>query len=427
MTYVSKKKRITFYGHFDSTNFGNESTLLAMHYNFRRFQPDAEFTCISTGHKTTASVHNIASVPLEMINRSRRPLNTIVRICRWICIYAPIELYQWVSCFITLGDTDVLIVPGTGLLTDACGLAGWGPYNLFKWSLVAKMCRCKLFLVSVGVGPIHSKLGRYFIKSVLSWADFRSYRDAESRTRLERIGLRVANDRIYPDLVFSIPDKMIPHRSVRTGRRVVGVGLMESSGRYGTAGPSPEVQRAYLDNLAAFVTWLLAHDYDIRLLIGDMLDIDTVNQFKHLLRDRLPRYEESRIISDPVLSVGDLLLQISETDIVVATRFHNVLLSMLCNKPVISISFHHKCDSLMSVVGMSAYCVDIKNISMDKLIVIFCDIKMNSDKIKLTIKNKIKEFRAMLDEEYNIISDLIDDKVNDYYNIIDSNNKNKKY
>ena len=68
------------------------------------------------------------------------------------------------------------IVPGTGLLTDADGLFGWGPYSLFKWSLIAKVCRCKLLLVSVGAGPIYGILGRWRDLQPFAWQYRRPYR-----------------------------------------------------------------------------------------------------------------------------------------------------------------------------------------------------------------------------------------------------------
>jgi polysaccharide pyruvyl transferase WcaK-like protein len=66
----------------------------------------------------------------------------------------------------------MLIIPGTGLLSDAYGLLNWGPYNLLKWSLIAKASRCKLLLVSVGAGPISGTLGRWFAKSILIFGRF---------------------------------------------------------------------------------------------------------------------------------------------------------------------------------------------------------------------------------------------------------------
>ena len=376
----SKRKKIAFFGHFDSTNFGNESTLQAILYHLRCFQPDAEVTCISTGPEATVATHHIEAIPIaETFVKSWVPRNPLIRVLRKICIGLPSELYRWVKGLMRLRRTDMLIIPGTGLLTDAYGLLSWGPYNLFKWSLIAKVCRCKLLFVSVGAGPIYGTLGRCFVKSALSLADFRSYRDNSTMQYLKGIGFRADNDRVYPDLVFSLPEAVIPHQDTKKSRRsVVGLGLMEYAGKYSVSRPSNEIYLAYLENLVSVVRWLLAHEYDVRLLIGDLGDMHATQEFRGLLRERLSVCDEGRIIDEPIFSVEDLLSQIAATDIVVATRFHNVLLALLCNKPVISISFHHKCESLMSAMGLSAYCLDINDLKADRLIEKFCDLETNA-------------------------------------------------
>jgi polysaccharide pyruvyl transferase WcaK-like protein len=399
------RKKIAFFGHFDSTNFGNESTLQAILYHLRCFQPDAEVTCISTGPEATIATHQIEAIPIaETFLKSWSPRNPLVRVVRRVCVVIPSELYLWVKGLIRLRRTDMLIIPGTGLLTDAFGLRGWGPYNMVKWSLIAKACRCKLLFVSVGAGPIYAALGRYFVKLALSLADYRSYRDNSTVEYLKGIGFRADNDRVYPDLVFSLPEAVIPHQDTKKGRRsVVGLGLMAYAGKYSVSTPSNEIYLAYLENLARFVKWLLAHEYDVRLLIGDVVDMPVTQEFRGLLRERLSVCDEGRIIDEPVFSVKDLLSQIAATDIVIATRFHNVLLALLCNKPVISISFHHKCESLMSEMGLSAYCQDINDLKTDWLIDKFCDLETNAGKLKPLIREKARQFRKALDEQYNFI------------------------
>ena len=146
-----KQKNIAFYGHFNSTNFGNESTLQAILYHLRRFHPDAEVTCICTFPETTiVTHHHIETIPLsEAFFKSWVPQNRLSKTLRRIFVGLPSEPFRWVRGLMRLMHTDMLIVPGTGLLTDAYGLLSWGPYNLFKWSLIAKVCRCKLLFVSV--------------------------------------------------------------------------------------------------------------------------------------------------------------------------------------------------------------------------------------------------------------------------------------
>lgn len=400
-----KRKKIALFGHFDSSNFGNESTLLAILYHLRSFQPDAEFVCICTGPEATARTHHIEAIPIsDRFAKSWVPRYPLTRALRRLFITIPSELYQGVIGLARLRHTDILVVPGTGLLTDAYGLQGWGPYNLFKWSVIAKVCGCKLLLIGVGAGPIYSALGRFFVKSILSLADYRSYRDNSTKQCLSGIGFRADNDRVYPDLVFSFPEAVIPfHDSKKTDRSVVGLGLMAPPGRYSAAGPNIEIQRAYLENLAVFVRWLLLHGYNVRLLIGDLGDLDTIQDFRDLLRDRVSEFDDARIINEPISSVEGLLSQIAATNIVVATRFHNVLLSLLCDKPVIAISFHHKCESLMSAMGLSAYCLDIKELKADRLIEKFCDLNTNAEKLTPLIREKVREFRKVLDEQYQFI------------------------
>jgi polysaccharide pyruvyl transferase WcaK-like protein len=178
---------------------------------------------------------------------------------------------------------------------------------------------------------------------------------------------------------------------------------MEYAGKYSVSRPSNETYQVYLENLVEAVSWLLAHEYDVRLLIGDLGDMHVTKEFRGLLRERLSACDEGRIIDEPVDSVEDLLSQIASTEIVVATRFHNVLLALLCNKPVISISFHHKCESLMSAMGLSSYCLDINELKAETLIEKFCDLETNAGKLKPLIREKVTEFRRALDEQYNLI------------------------
>jgi len=196
---------------------------------------------------------------------------------------------------------------------------------------------------------------------------------------------------------------MLPHAAHKNKRTVVGLGLMICPGKYSVADPSIASYREYLRSLVVFVRWLLGNNYDIRLILGDLQDRIALDDFKALLRTSLGKYDEERIIDEPALSVEQLLPQIAATDIVVATRFHNVLLALVLNKPVISISFHHKCASLMSDIGLTEYCHDINHMNAKKLIEQFQDAEKNAEKMKALIMRSVEESRKALDEQSNII------------------------
>jgi polysaccharide pyruvyl transferase WcaK-like protein len=399
-----KPRRIAIFGHFDGTNLGNESTLQAVLYHLRCLQPDAEVTCICTGPQTTAATYHIRAIPIgRTYVKFWAPRNSLGKIARnfFVAIGEPI---RWLEGIVTLWGTDILIVPGTGLLTDAYGLLSWGPYSLLRWSVIAKICGCRLAFVSVGAGPIYSGVGKLFVKSLLSIAEFRSYRDVSTLSYLQGIGISADSDQVFPDLAFSLPKNAVsPRESTMGAGAVIGLGVMEWADRYSKHGPGDAAQRTYLQAIAEMARWLLARGYKIRLLIGDFADARAKQALLQLLTQNPTNYDHDRIVDEPIHSVEDLLSQIAATDAVVCTRFHNTLLALLCEKPVISISFHHKCDSLMAAMGMSDYCLNSGDLEADRLIETFCRLEMNADALKPLIKERTKKFRDALDRQYQLI------------------------
>jgi polysaccharide pyruvyl transferase WcaK-like protein len=109
------------------------------------------------------------------------------------------------------------------------------------------------------------------------------------------------------------------------------------------------------------------------------------------------------VIDAQMTSAEELLLELVTTDLVVATRFHNVLLALLLGKPVISISFHQKCASLMEEMGLSEYSLDIEHLRADELIERFQKMKDNAETLKAIIEKRSEEMRQSLEGQFESI------------------------
>jgi polysaccharide pyruvyl transferase WcaK-like protein/chemotaxis methyl-accepting protein methylase len=402
---MDKPLKVSFFGHFGSANTGNESTLLTVLSRLRELPSDGEFRCVCTIPEVVVDRYGIDAIPITTrVARIWDRDVPLVRRAVLAFVGVGAEVGQYLRAFRQLKGTDMLIVPGTGLISDAYGLSSWGPYNLCKWVLMAKLRRARVCFMSVGAGPVDRTLGRILVKAALSLADYRSYRDDASRDYLRGIGFPAERDPVYPDLAFGLPEALLPpdHAASNGTRRIVGLGLMEYAGRYSAADPRPETYAAYLDALAVFATWLLEHDYDIRLLLGDS-DARVISEFRSVLEAQLGGYDEQRIVVPPGGSVEELLAELAATDIVVATRFHNALLALLLNKPVISISFHHKCSSLMRQMRLSDYCHEIDDMDADRLIGQFRKLEQNREAVQETIRRGVDEARAADDEQYELL------------------------
>jgi len=421
------RQRIALFGNFGGGNLGNEATLQAMVYNLRRHMPNAEISCICLRPENTALQYNISAVPIrapfpiwklgvsskddESQGSSRRSVSgTAVEPHRWskafaklgrplrICAYPLFETYRWFKGFARLKGSDVLVMTGTGML----GGYAIGPldlhYDIFRWAVIAKLCRCKLLFVSVGGGPIRHPLSRCFVRAALALADYRSYRDASSKDHLEAIGVDVTNDAVYPDLAFSLP-RAVPanHDPGRQGI-VVGVGLMNYFGR---SGNDETIYREYLQRLAFFVVRLLERRYTVRILIGDFVcDQGLRRDLRTLLEERGCNYEDGSIIDEPAFSVDELLSQLASVDVVVSSRFHNLLLGLTLKKPVVAISYQEKFKPLMDGVELGDFCQDIEHLDVDDLITKVISIQENAPAIKSRIEAKTESYRAALDRQY---------------------------
>lgn len=261
-----------------------------------------------------------------------------------------------------------------------------------------------MLFVSVGAGPLHSRISRWLVRQTLHLADFRSYRDDETKTYLMGIGAPVTRDRVFPDLAFSIAhDVEGSQEAPKRIRPLVGLGLMLYRRELSSDFSGTSTYASYLEQLVVFVEWLLRRDYDIRLLIGELSDRSVVAEFKTLLKNRLAGYDEGRILDDPVVSVEGLLAQIAGTDFVVATRYHNVLLALALGKPAISISFHQKCTSLMKDMELLQYCQDIRDLDAQRLIEQFCQLEKNAGSVKRMIGERVSRCREQLEEQYEMI------------------------
>jgi polysaccharide pyruvyl transferase WcaK-like protein len=405
------RHRITLFGNFGTQNLGNECTLQAITHNVHKYVPHAELHCICTDPHDTSRRHQISTSAMSSPHRSRAGARgtrepALVRALRKVVMGAPRELMHWIDAFKTLKGTDMLVMAGTGILDDF-GVSRFGlHYEIFKWSLLAKLRGCRLMFVSVGAGGLRYRLSRWFLRAALSLADYRSYRDTYSKDLLTGIGVDTRRDPVYPDLAFSLPAAEAAPARAGDGRgAVVGLGLMEYYGRPCNPEDGRAVYAAYIDNVATFVTWLLEHGYTVRLLLGDMsYDSRAAHDVIGRLHERQVSYEPGRLIHEPVSSVADLLAQLAQTQLVVASRFHNVLLALKLSKPVLSISYYGgKNESLMAGVGLAQYCQQIERVDVTHLTEQLVDLQAQAVSVQRRLTARLEEYRAALDEQYRLI------------------------
>ena len=151
---TNSSMKITFYGHFGTLNTGNESTLLAIVSRLRAHSPDCEIACVCSNPESLTAAQGLDAIKIGgQISQNLEPRRCARRAAQTAIGGARQEFGQYVRAVRALRGTDALIIPGTGLLTDAYGMVPWGPYNTFKWTLAARLRGCKVLVVRSVRGP----------------------------------------------------------------------------------------------------------------------------------------------------------------------------------------------------------------------------------------------------------------------------------
>jgi polysaccharide pyruvyl transferase WcaK-like protein len=393
--------RIALWGHFGKGNLGNESTLQAMLHHARRHLPSALLTCICTRPEDVEQRHGIPAIPISGRRLTAgpgrgqgpafaRPFRALWR-----------GLGDWRHALATMRQTDVLLMCGTGMLSDAGEGPRGLPYEMLRWSLAARLRGRRLLFVSVGAESIRHPLARVMIRAALRLADDRCYRDVQSRDYLRRLGIAVQDDGVYPDLAFSHPAPVFADPGPPAVPPQVALGIYDYCDR-GTGGAEQaEAYRRYLDQLGRFALWLLQAGFVVRVVLGDTLYDEPVSRD---LRSWLGAHGlapgDERVLDEPPTSVEGLLGQLAGVELVVATRFHTVLFALMLGKPVASISYNQKNDALMAEMGMASYCQTIETLDFERLVEQLQELQRNAESHRAAIREKSRQYRAQLDELY---------------------------
>jgi polysaccharide pyruvyl transferase WcaK-like protein len=362
-------KRIGLFGLFGSGNSGNDGSLEAMILFLRQIRPDADLVCfcaaVSGADQVVARTFQIPAIPFAF----PRPNARLLRILDRLSLKGPRQLASFARALLHADRVDLLIVPGTGILDDFQEGPFGMPLALFGWCLAARLRGVKVAFVSIGAGPIQHPISRRLMKWAVVLAEYRSYRDVTSRRFLESIGLDTGKDAVYPDLAFSLPTPLSDNPEGTNHRSLtVGVGVMAYFGWRSCGANGAAIYEAYAEKITAFVLWLLDRGYSVRVLTGQVSDQRAVNDLFSRVMAARPALAPASLLNEPSSSLHDLMRQIAQTDVVVATRFHNVVCALKLGKPTVSIGYAEKNDVLMAEMGVGDFCQHIERLDLGLLI-----------------------------------------------------------
>jgi polysaccharide pyruvyl transferase WcaK-like protein len=434
------KRKIGILGHFGTKNLGDEAIVASLIQNTRLRYPEAEIICFSARPQDTEERHGVAAFPIrrmetptdnspqELPTRATDQFMSRIKagIKRVPVAYASLKaLYNAAQKaagaveevgFLrksarALQDTELLLIAGSQQLSDHYG-GPWGfPYTLLKWSLLAKAKGARIAFVGLGAGPIHSPVSRFFLRRALSLASYRSFRTADSRVLIGPIH-GAMNDPVMPDSVYSMHVSQAQSVKRISGRPVIGINPVPYyDSRYWHAS-DPAVYSGYVQKMASFADWLVERGYKIWFfptqLVADPLVIADI---KSAMKAPARSGSRDSLVDWPVTGLENLVTSMSSADIIVANRFHGVLVPFLLGKPVLALAYHKKTQELMAQMGLAQYSVDNGTLDVESMKKRFLSLEAERGSLVPRIAGKVGDHRRMLDAQYDSLFDLLENKL----------------
>jgi polysaccharide pyruvyl transferase WcaK-like protein len=425
LTQVATK--IALLDHVGGGNLGDDATLEAVAGNIRLRCPNAEIVAFSMNPDDTEARHGITSHPIrrkgwsigykaagteatlkntvKVLTRKYRAVFYLLKATNAI-IRLPSEVFRELSFLVSsrrnINSFDLLIISGGGQLTEKDG--PWGfPYTIFKWVVLARSAGARCLFLNVGAGPLTHPLSKFFVARALLIADYVSLRDDKSRALVYKIGF-TGESRVCPDSVYGLEVATPNDSPERRAQPLVGFAPMPYPDLDPRAFPAEKDQIVYdefIRKLAIFASWLVGQSYALAFFgtdIGvDPLPIEDIRMalFSH---HGIP---SSQYSVNHSVKTHDLLATMSTMNYVVTCRFHGVVFAHLLNKPVLAIAHHQKVMDLMTDLGLSSYCVDIRDFDPKLLAEKFASMAINAEEIKSRMAASLTRNRQQLRSQFD--------------------------
>jgi polysaccharide pyruvyl transferase WcaK-like protein len=325
--------RVGIWGVFGRGNFGNEATLAAF---LDRLDPERYEPVLFCEDPEVASA--LHGVPARSLGRPADARGS--RLTRIVSTAAN-RLRLLRGSIDAARSVDVVVVAGTGGL-ERYGSGAFGtPFEIWALGRGSRIARRPFLLVDIGVETLPRRLARSFVRGAGRSADYRSYRDASSRASMVASGLRsAASDPVVTDLAFALRLERAPLAAEPT----VALGVMDYWGRESSHETGEEVHARYEARCVELVREFQSRGWRVRLIGGDDGDLEFAHRLATTLADDTPVIEAR--------TPQELVTEMSAAHVVIASRYHTLIMALLAGTPAVSIGYADKHRSMLLQLGL---------------------------------------------------------------------------
>jgi polysaccharide pyruvyl transferase WcaK-like protein len=167
--------------------------------------------------------------------------------------------------------------------------------------------------------------------------------------------------------------------------------------------PKPDAARYahHIESMAQIAARAVRDGHEVAMFGTDRPDAAPVAECHAIALAQLTGDERARLRMTPVESVAPLMELLASCDVVVAARFHGVLLAHVVGCPTLAVSHERKVATLMSELGHEAYCAPIDDLDPAAASATLGQLLARRGALAAQIREVADGYRRRVDAQYD--------------------------
>ena len=398
-------RRVALFGPYVSRNLGDTATQLAVIQNLRQRRPDLQILGVAPEPDDTLRSLGIAAFPLTgygPVAGDLAPYKDLPSAAQSDVWRRPYSLFVVRRIARFVRTLDLFVVSGGGQLDDFWGGAWGHPWSMLLWTALARRYGVPVVYLAVGLDGLKAPLSRRFSLLALHLANRRLFRDVRSYEQLQALGL-VKPSSVCPDLAFSLKVGMpkIPN----TPHHQRSFAVISPISRKTWSHQETDIHVRYMSALADVGRELAGRGCALKIVCSQtVMDLDDA----HALAQKLRNTGVTEVEVHDAPRVADFIQSVHGAELVVASRLHAVILSLVAECPVLAVAHLDKVRAVMNDIGLDGYCLPLRQIDSVRLCELACRALERSQELRQHVKREVADFRIRLENIFDELATLSD-------------------
>ena len=145
----------------------------------------------------------------------------------------------------------------------------------------------------------------------------------------------------------------------------------------------------------------------MRLVVGDLADRDLAGSVAGLVRRHRPDLDEGALGVSDADTLHGLMREMSQAEVVVASRYHNLVCALMVLRPAVSLGYAAKNAELLADFGLAGYDQPMCDFDVDVLDRQVRELRDRRVDLEPEMARILERMRAALRDQYRDLDDRI--------------------